>query len=88
MPKQSPSGGKSHLQGISDRGDTYLRTRLIHGVRAVLRYVGNKVDVRGHWLRELIAGRGYNRAAVALANKNVRVIQVLLSSNTPYRAPA
>jgi transposase len=65
-----------------------LRTLLIHGARSVLRYVGNKMDVRSRWLRELIARRGYNRAAVALANKNARVIQVLLSSNTPYQAPA
>ncbi|MEC4723537.1 IS110 family transposase [Noviherbaspirillum sp. CPCC 100848] len=88
VPKQYSSGGKSRLQGISKKGDTYLRTLLVHGARSVLRYVGNKMDVRSRWLRELIARRGYNRAAVALANKNARVIQVLLTSNTPYQAPA
>jgi transposase len=36
LPKQSPSGGKTNLLGISKRGDTYLRTMLIHGARSVL----------------------------------------------------
>jgi transposase len=86
VPKQHSSGGKSRLHGISKRGDTYLRTMLIHGARSVLIRVSNKFDVRSRWLQELIARRGYNRAAVALANKNARIIQVLLSSDASYRA--
>ena len=35
VPKQSASGGKQTLLGISKRGDTYLRTLMIHGARAV-----------------------------------------------------
>jgi transposase len=31
VPKQHSSGGKTNLQGISKRGDTYLRTLLVHG---------------------------------------------------------
>jgi transposase len=84
VPRQYSSGGKSRLQGISKRGDKYLRTLLIHGARSVLRYVARKTDARSRWLQELIARRGYNRAAVALANKNARVIQVLLSSEVAY----
>lgn len=87
VPRQYSSGGKSSLKGISKRGDGYLRTLLIHGARSVLKYVAGKTDERSRWLQELIARRGYNRAAVALANKNARVIQVLLSSEQPYRTP-
>lgn len=36
VPKQTGSGGKVQLLGISKRGDTYLRKLLIHGARAVL----------------------------------------------------
>lgn len=61
-------------------GDTYLRTLFIHGARSVLRYAVGKTDARNRWQQQLIERRGYNRAAVALANKNARVIQVLLSS--------
>jgi transposase len=85
VPKQHSSGGKSRLHGISKRGDTYLRTMLIHGARSVLIRVSGKCDVRSRWLQELIARRGYNRAAVALANKNARIIQVLLSTDASYR---
>jgi transposase len=88
VPRQYSSGGKSRLCGISKRGDTYLRTLLIHGARAVLRYMVGKSDARSRWLQDLVARRGYNRAAVALANKNARVIQALLSRDAPYRSPA
>jgi transposase len=88
VPRQYSSGGKSCLKGISKRGDGYLRTLLIHGARSVLKYVAGKSDARSHWLQELIARRGYNCAAVALANKNARVIQVLLSSEHVYRPAA
>ncbi|WP_175912693.1 IS110 family transposase [Burkholderia sp. BCC1640] len=86
VPRQYSSGGKSRLHGISRRGDTYLRTLLIHGARAVLRYAVAKTDPQSRWLQQLIARRGHNCAAVALANKNARVIQVLLSSDTIYTA--
>src|SRR5438105_12055950 len=33
VPRQHSSGGKSRLGGISKRGNTYLRTLLIHGRR-------------------------------------------------------
>lgn len=87
LPRQYSSGGKPRLQGISRRGDTYLRTLLIHGARAVLRYVAGKTDARSVWLQQLIARRGHNCAAVALANKNARIIQALLSGDADYVAP-
>ncbi|WP_158907480.1 IS110 family transposase [Burkholderia sp. L27(2015)] len=88
VPRQYSSGGKARLQGISKRGDTYLRTLLIHGARTVLQYAGAKTDKRSRWLQQLIARRGYNCAAVALANKNARILQVLLSSDAAYRPAA
>ena len=87
VPRQYSSGGKQRLYGISKRGDTYLRTMLIHGARAVLRFAGKKSDTQSKWIRDLIERRGYNRAAVAMANKNARIIQALLSSDELYRPP-
>lgn len=84
VPRQYSSDGKPRLQGISRRGDTYLRTLLIHGARAVLRYVNAKTDPLSIWLQQLIARRGYNCAAVALANKNARIIQALRSHEQHY----
>lgn len=57
VPKQHSSGGKTNLQGISKRGDTYLRTLLIHGARAVIRQFERKVNAQG-WLANLLGRRG------------------------------
>jgi transposase len=35
VPAQTGSGGKIELLGISKRGDTYLRTLLVHGARRI-----------------------------------------------------
>ena len=71
------------LLGISKRGDTYLRTLLIHGARAVIRYAENKAGPES-WLRKLITRRNKNIAAVALANKNARIIWALLTKGTTF----
>ena len=83
VPKQHSSGGKQNLLGISKRGDTYLRTLLIHGARAVIRFAENKA-VPDPWLCKLIARRNKNIAAVALANKNARIIWALLAKGKTY----
>lgn len=85
VPRQSSSGGKEKLLGISKRGDTYLRTLLIHGGRTVVRHVGSKEDNRSNWVRELNKRRGANRTAVAIANKNARIIWALLAKNEIYK---
>ncbi len=55
VPRQCSSGGKQRLLGISKRGDTYLRTLLIHGARAVTR-LAEKKAAPDSWLRKLIHG--------------------------------
>ena len=59
---------------MSQRGDVYLRTLLVHGARATLRWVGLTTDRYSQWVRALIEGCGQNKAAVALANKSARVV--------------
>lgn len=83
VPKQCSSGGKQILLGISKRGDTYLRTLLIHGARAVIRFARNK-DEPESWMHKLITRRNKNIAAVALANKNARIIWALLTKGTTF----
>jgi transposase len=72
VPRQYSSGDQPLLLSISKRGDTYLRTQLIHGARSVLRHVAGKTDPLSQWLQGLIGRRGMNKAAVALANKTAR----------------
>ncbi len=72
------------MLGISKRGDVYLRTLLIHGARAVLRYVDKKSDHTSHWAKALMQRRGVNIAAVAMANKMARTVYALLSKGEKY----
>lgn len=85
VPSQHSSGGKERLGGISKRGDTYLRTLLIHGARAALNVCGNKEDARSRWAQSLATRRNRNIATVALANKNARIAWAVLSRDEDYR---
>jgi transposase len=97
VPRQHSSGGKSLLLGISKRGDCYLRTLLIHGARAVIRCAGRRkqdevtatasisTTQSRNWLQSVVSRRGTNVAAVALANKNARVIWALLAHDRRYQ---
>ena len=55
VPRQSTTGGKPRLMGISKRGNTYLRKLLIHGARAALPYVAERDTVLGRWAKALLA---------------------------------
>jgi transposase len=85
VPRQHSTGGKVRLLGISKHGDSYLRKLLVHGARSCLRWVGRKRDRRSQWIQSLMERRGWNRTAVALANKNARVAWVLLCTEEVYR---
>ncbi len=88
VPQQYSTGGQTRLLGISKRGDGYLRKLLIHGARATLRWVRTKTDHRSQWIRGLLERRGWNRTAVAVANKNARIVWALLSRGEVYRENA
>ncbi|MHA6824569.1 IS110 family RNA-guided transposase [Ralstonia pseudosolanacearum] len=85
VPAQSSSGGKTTLLGISKRGDTYLRTLLIHGARSAVSAFQTKPDQSTNpWLQKLLGRRNLNVAAVALANKNARIVWALLACDREY----
>ena len=85
VPRQSSSGGKPQLLGMSKRGDVYLRTLLIHGARSAILAAQRKVDAADTWLGHLLRRRHLNVAAVALANKNARTVWALLAHEREYR---
>jgi transposase len=80
VPRQPSTGGKERWRGISKRGDSYRRKLLVHGARTTIRWVGRKTDRRSQWIRPLVERRGKNRTAVAVANKNARLVWALLTS--------
>lgn len=83
VPRQHSSGGRSNLLGMSKRGDSYLRTLLIHGARSVIYRAGQKADSCS-WVNAVVQRRNKNVAAVALANKNARVVWALLAHDRRY----
>ena len=86
VPRQHSSGGKDKFQGISKRGDTYLRTLVVHGARAVVQHSKHKTDSRSQWINALVQRRNKNIATVALANKNARIMWAMLTRAENYRA--
>lgn len=88
VPRQHCSGGKQNLLGISKRGDTYLRTLLIHGARSVIYHAPAKEHSGAacSWVNNVVQRRNKNVAAVALANKNARIVWALLAHDRPYQA--
>jgi len=84
VPRQHSSGGKSQLGRISRRGDVYVRRLLIQGAHSILKRVDRIDGPCADWLRGLMARRGRQVAAVALANKNARIAWRLLSQEAFY----
>ena len=74
------------LLGISKRGSQHLRSLLVHGARSVVRTASGKTDPFNKWVNQLHGRRGFNRATVAVANKNARIIWAVLRSGEAYNA--
>jgi len=84
VPRQHSTGGKPRLLGISKRGDVYLRQLLIHGARAMLRWVERKDDATSRWARDLKQRRHPNVAIVAMANKLARIAWAVMTTGKAF----
>jgi len=72
-PRQFSSGGKTNIVGLSKKiGNCRLRSVLIQGARAYVHKLKEPKTSKDRWLMDLIERAGHGKAAVALANKNVR----------------
>ena len=78
VPKQSTTGGKPRLSGISKRGNKYLRKLLIHGARSALPSIVERDTQLGRWAKGLLRRAHKNIAVVALANKLARIAWAVL----------
>lgn len=85
VPRQHTSGDKILLSGITKRGDSYTRSLVVHGARAVVRNAHKKQDPLNCWITRLVTTRGYNKATVALANKLIRMAWVIVARGETYR---
>jgi transposase len=85
-PKQYSSGGKTNISGLSKKiGNSRLRSVLILGARAYEYKLKEPKNSTDRWLKALIERNGESRAAIALANKNVRTAWAMVTQGTEYQ---
>lgn len=85
VPGERSSGGKQRLEGISRRGNRYLRRLLIQGAWSVVRHAPHNDDRLSRWALQIVERRGKHKAAVAVANKLARISWSMLYHQTEYR---
>ena len=85
-PRQHSSGGKARLGGITKRGDTYLRMLLIQGAKSAVLTAHRRSDPISQWLLALRERSGWQKAAVALANKNARILWAMFTRGVEFDA--
>ena len=85
-PKQNSSGGKTSLGGITKRGSKYLRNLLIQGAKAAVLVGKHNDDPISQWAQRLRERCGWQKAVVALANKNARILWAVMTKDKRYDA--
>ena len=85
-PRQHSSGGVSRLGRITRRGDGYLRTLLIQSAKIAVLTAHKRHDAVSRWALQLAQRVGWQKAAVAMANKNARIVWALLRRGGSFYA--
>lgn len=85
-PRQYSSGGKTNIVGLSKKvGNSRLRSVLILGARAYTYRMKEPKGSKDKWLQAIVERNGVSRAAIALANKNVRTAWAMVTQGTEYQ---
>ena len=84
VPRQHSSGGKNSLGGITKRGDNYLRSLLIPGAKSAVMTAHKRSDPISLWATALRERVGWQKAAVALANKNARILWAVMTRGEAF----
>lgn len=87
VPKQNSSGGRDRLGGITKAGDRYLRSMLMVGALSIIKRAKQLGYTRRPWLAEMLARRPAKVAAIALANKIIRMAWAMMVRGEKYREP-
>ena len=96
VPRQHSSSGKNNLGGtlrvrgplplITKRGDNYLRSLLIQGAKSAVLSAHKRSDPISVWVSALKERLGWKKAAVALANKNARILWAVMTKEDAFDA--
>ena len=85
VPRQNSTSGKQRLGKISKQGDQYLRWLLVAGAMSVILHAKRRGTTNLPWLGNIIVRKPTKVAAVALANKNARIVWALLRQGGTYQ---
>lgn len=80
-PGHSGTGGKVRMGGITKRGDSYLRTLLMHGARSIIRVANPAI-----WIAQLLERRPFNVVVAAVAHKLARIAWALVAKGRQFQA--
>ena len=83
-PKDHSTAGKIRIGKITRAGDEMLRSVLVAGATAVIQQAMKGRGRPSPWLVALLARKPPKLAAVALANKNARIVWKLLTTGENY----
>jgi transposase len=85
-PREYSSGTTRRRGRISKRGDSYIRTLLVHGARSTLCHAKKlkQPDRLRAWALRLEATAKHNKTAVALANKMARIAWAILTHDRDF----
>lgn len=84
QPTQETSGGKAQLGRITKRGDDYLLTLLIQGAKSAVMSAAKRDDATSRWLEALRQRVGWQKACVAMANKNAHILWAVMTRDKAY----
>lgn len=87
VPKQSSSGGKDVMLGISKQGNKHVRKQLVHGARSAYKVLVKMENSSrlSEWVKRQ-EGKHPNKIIVALANKIARIAWALMKNGGVYQA--
>jgi transposase len=90
VPRQLSTGGRSILQGITKRGDPYVRCLLVHGARSAVK-VAAKVELEKatpaqQRIKRMLERKHMNIVVIAVANRNARIMLKMLKTGKEYQA--
>jgi transposase len=83
-PTHHASGNKIKKQGISKKGNRYIRTLLVHGARSIVCIYKNKEEPLKIFAEKMKQKHGLHKATVAVAHKMARIVWAVLAKEQPY----
>jgi transposase len=83
-PRENSSGNKVRFGSITKCGPELVRRCLIHGARAVFRYKESPNNKIRMWASKVEKRSGINKAIVAVAHKNARIMYSMLKNGTTF----